>query len=142
MGRFGLWNENVQSQYLSRGRRWPPCSPGKCCALSPHPFPARKPDFQQKAQVRWFYFSPPIKSSSKQRRALSTKRETRGRGILLVLGSQCSGHTRRRAGLTGRLKRHGQHKTFSWRPSSFSKAIKSNAHLCLSLEPLSLTLFP
>lgn len=70
-------NENVQLQYLSQERSWPLCSPGKCCVLSLHPFPARKPEFQQKAQVRWFLFIyfPPIKSDEKHRQELSRDTE-------------------------------------------------------------------
>lgn len=127
MRRFRRLNENVRLQYLSQERNWPLCSPGKCCVLSLHPFPARKPGFQQKAQVRWVYLliSPNKKELETEAEAEQRQEERKAgaegpaRPLKPSLGAQ-----KTRAGLTGSLKQHTHNKTFCWLPSSLNKAIK------------------
>lgn len=127
MRRFRRLNENVRLQYLSQERNWPLCSPGKCCVLSLHPFPARKPGFQQKAQVRWVYLLIfPNKKELETEAEAEQRQEERKAGaegparpLKPSLRAQ-----KTRAGLTGSLKQHTHNKTFRWLPSSLNKAIK------------------
>lgn len=137
-------NGNVRLRYLSRERNWPLCSPGKCCVLSLHPFPARKPGFQQKAQVRWadLLISPNQKELETEAEAEQRKEERKpgAEGPARPLLQPSLRAQKTQGGQTGCLKQYTHNKTFRWLPSSLNKAIKWRCWY-LPLSGALLTLF-